>query len=140
MGMRGQNADMTRITPWLVRGLLAALGLVVLAVASVFVLQAYVGSDDFRIRAEHEAAAALGVDVRLGRVSVDLWPVPAVALVDAQVLTKPVLTLGRVEVRPALLALLRGRVELSTVLLYRAVLAQPGRSSRCAAASRSRRT
>lgn len=117
---------MTRITPWLVRGLLAALGLAVVLVAGVFAAQAYVGSDDFRSRAEKEAAAALGVDVRLGRVSVDLWPVPAVAVTDAQVLTKPVLTLGRVEVRPALLPLLQGRVELSTVLLYRAVLAQPG--------------
>ncbi|MES1265862.1 MAG: hypothetical protein ABUU24_09480, partial [Variovorax sp.] len=57
------------------------LGLAVLALAGVVLaLQYWVSTGDFRGRIEREASAALGVPVRLRSVSVDLWPLPAVAL------------------------------------------------------------
>lgn len=107
-------------------------GAVVLAVCVVFLvgvalaLQQWLRTDDFRGRVERQASAALGVPLKLGRLSVDLWPLPAVAADDVQLLTRPALTVGRVEARPAWVALVAGRLEIATLVMRHATLPQTG--------------
>lgn len=104
-------------------GVLAVLlGLLLLA---AWMLQGWLRSDDFRARAEREGSAALGVPLKLGRLSVDLWPLPAVAAEAVEVRTRPALTLGRVEVRPVWSGLLAGRLQIGTLIVREAVLPQP---------------
>lgn len=101
----------------------ALLGLVLLSLAGVVLaLQYWVGSGDFRGRAEREASAALGVPVRVRGVAVDLWPLPSVALDGVAIGSKPPLTLERVEARPVWAALLRGRLEIATLLVRQAMV------------------
>lgn len=118
-----QNAAMKQLGKWLVLSLLAAM---LLLGAGLFGLQHWVGTDDFRARVQVQAGDALGVPVQLGRIAVDLWPVPAVALLDAQVQTVPDLFAERVEVRLVLGGLLAGRLDLATLLVRRADLPQAG--------------
>ena len=118
-----QNPGMKRIFKWM---LLTALTLLLVLVAAVWALQRWIGTDDFRARAEHEASTALGVAVQLAHIDVALWPLPAVAVEGLQIQTRPALTLERVEVRPAWRGLLRGQLELSTVLVRGALLPQAG--------------
>jgi len=109
----------------LVRILFIALGLALLLGAGVVgALHFWTGSDGFRQRIEREAGAALGVPVRLARVTVAMWPLPAVALEGLEIQARPVLTLERVEARPAWSALVVGRLEVSTLLVRKAVLPQ----------------
>jgi len=114
---------MAKVFKWAVY---LALGLVALLAAVAFTLHRWVSTDDFRLRVEREASAALGVPVTLGRVAVDVWPLPAVALSGIAVQSKPPLTLERVEVRPLWQPLLQGRLAVSTLLVRRAVLPQQG--------------
>ena len=113
---------MKRLMKWL-----AATGLVlVLLVSAVAVsLQFWVGSADFRVRVSQQIAAAVGVPVQLGRVSVDIWPVPAVALDQVQFQSRPPLTLERIEARPAWAGLLQGRLEIATLVVRNAVVPEP---------------
>src|SRR5512145_536216 len=115
---------MTKLLKWMAFAL-AAVALVLVGV--VLALQYWLRTDDFRSRVEREAAAALGVPVKLGRLSVDLWPVPAVAVDEVQVQTRPApLTVARVEARPEWAPLLAGRLEVSTLIVRKAVLPQTG--------------
>ncbi|MCW5655538.1 hypothetical protein [Hydrogenophaga sp.] len=97
---------------------------VLLAVAGVATLYQWTGSDGFRQRVEHEAGAALGVPVRLARVSVAVWPLPAVVLEGLDVQADPPLTLARVVARPSWSALLVGRLQVDVLVLRQAVLPQ----------------
>lgn len=118
---RGHNGGMRRVAKWL----LAALAVPVLLFAAVAIaLQQWVGSGDFRARAEQQASAALGVPVAFGAVTVDVWPVPAVAVDRLQVGSKPAVTIERIEARPRWQALLRGRLEIATLVVRNAVLPQ----------------
>ena len=102
-------------------------GLAVVALAAVVVaLHYWVGSGDFRSRVEREASAALGLPVRLRAVSVDVWPLPSVALDGMSVGSQPPLTLERIEARPVWMALLRGRLEIATLVVRKAVV--PGQA------------
>lgn len=103
---------------------LAVFSLLLVGVAVA--LQQWLRTDDFRARVEREATAALGVPLKLGRLSVDLWPVPAVAADQVQLRTQPPLTVGRVEARPVWTALLAGKLEIATLLVRQAVLPQSG--------------
>ncbi|MDB5900561.1 MAG: hypothetical protein JWP41_4163 [Ramlibacter sp.] len=114
---------MAKVLKWLLFAL-AACALLLTAVA--IALQQWLRTDDFRGRVEREASAALGVPLRLGRLSVDLWPLPAVAADDVQLLTRPMLSVGRVEARPVWAALLQRRLEISTLVVRKAVLPQAG--------------
>ncbi len=101
------------------------LSLAVLAAAGVVVaLQYWVSSNDFRGRIEREASAALGAPVRVRGVAVDLWPLPSVALEGVAIGSRPPLTLERVEARPVWAALLRGRLEVATLVVRQAVVPQ----------------
>lgn len=116
---RGHNGGMRRVAKWLV----AALVLLVLLFAGVAVaLQQWVGSADFRGRAAQQASAALGVPVEFGALTVDVWPVPAVAVDRLQARTRPAITLERIEARPRWQALLQGRLEIATLVVRNAVV------------------
>lgn len=115
------------------------LGLAVLALAGVVLaLQYWVGTADFRGRIEREASAALGVPVKLRGVSVDLWPVPSVALDGMAIGSRPPLTLERVEARPVWAALLRGRLEVATLVVRQAVVPEQAVAAISAALLRKR--
>lgn len=115
---------MTKVLKWLA---VVVVGGVLLLVAVAMALQHWLRTDDFRDRVQRQASAALGVPVKLGRLSIDLWPLPAVAAEDVQVLTRPApLTVGRVEARPVYSALLGGRLQIATFVVRKAVLPQTG--------------
>jgi hypothetical protein len=100
---------------------LLALAMLVLA-GVVLALQYWVGSGDFRGRIERGASDALGVPVRLRAVSVDLWPLPSVALDGMAIGSAPPLTLERLEARPVWAGLLRGRLEIATLVVRQTVV------------------
>jgi uncharacterized protein involved in outer membrane biogenesis len=113
------NEAMKRLMKWL-----AATGLVlVLLLSAVAVsLQYWIGSADFRGRVSQQISAAVGVPVQLARISVDVWPLPAVALDQVQFQSRPPLTLERIEARPAWGGLLQGRLEIATLVVRNAVV------------------
>ena len=112
---------MAKVLKWLAV-LLAGCALVLVAV--VIALQHWLHSDDFRARVEREGSAALGVPLKLGHLSIDLWPLPAVAADDVVLQTRPLLSVGRVEARPVWAGLLAGRLEIATLVVRKAVLPQ----------------
>jgi len=110
---------MSRLLKWVG----AALLLVVLVLAAVAgALKYWLGSNDFRDRAAQQITAGLGLPVVLGSVSVDVWPLPAVALDKVQIKSQPPLLLERLEARPVWGSLLRGRLEIATLLVRNATL------------------
>lgn len=117
------TARLPRIAKWL---LAIAAGVLLLAVLALLVLQHWVGTDGFRQRVSQEASGALGVEVKVGRIALDWWPIPALAVNDVQMLTRPPLNAERLEVRPNWPALLAGRPALGTAIVRHAVVAQAG--------------
>ncbi len=116
-------ARLPRVVKWL---LAMAVALVVLVVAALLALQHWVGTEDFRQRVGREASAAVGFEVKVGRIGLDWWPIPALAVNDVQVLTRPPLSAERIEVRPGWPSLMAGRPALATAIVRRAVVAQAG--------------
>jgi hypothetical protein len=114
---------MAKVLKWLAF-LLA--GAVFLLAAVALALQHWLRTDDFRERVEREGSAALGVPLKLGRLSVDLWPLPAVAADNVSLQTRPALSVARLEARPVWAALLAGRLEIATLVVRKAVLPQNG--------------
>ncbi|MBI2746866.1 MAG: AsmA family protein [Burkholderiales bacterium] len=106
--------------PWALGALLLVLA------AALLVVQRWVSSDEFRLRVEQEATAVLGVPLKLERVGLTLWPLPGVALDGVELRTRQPLKVERIELRPAWLHLLIGRVAISTLVVRRAVLPQQG--------------
>ncbi len=114
---------MLKIFKWLA---VLALGLVLLFAALVFALHRWVSTDDFKQRVTAEATTALGVPVALGSISVDMWPVPAVAFNEIKLQTTPAMTVGRLEARPQWRPLLQGQLVVATLIVRQAVLPQAG--------------
>lgn len=104
--------------------------------AGLFVLQQWIGTDDFRSRVEVLAGSALGKEVTAANLVVDIWPVPAVAVNALQIKTRPAIRLERVEVRAVLSGLLAGRLELATLLVRRAEVSQAALDDLIASLSR----
>jgi uncharacterized protein involved in outer membrane biogenesis len=98
----------------------------VLLVGTALALHQWVNTDHFRQRVEREVTAALGVPLKLGALSVDVWPLPAVAVDKLRLQSQPVITLERVEARPSWLPLLSGRLEIATLIVRDAVVPQQG--------------
>ena len=121
---------MKRLVKWLVAILLA--GVLLLAAVAV-ALQYWVRSEDFRGRVSQQISAAVGIPVQLGHVSVDLWPLPAVALDQVRFDSRPPLTLERIEARPAWAALAQGRLQIATLVVRNAVVPEPAVSAIAAA-------
>ncbi len=112
---------MKRLAKWL----LALVMVPVLLLGGIaLALQYWVGSEDFRARVNSQASAALGVSVDVGRITVDVWPLPAVGLDNVQIRSQPPLTLAHVQARPAWAPLLQGRLEIATLLVRDAVVPQ----------------
>ena len=122
-GGHGHNPRMTKFIQW-VAILCAAFVLLLIGVA--LALQQWLRTDDFRARVEQQASAALGVPLRLGRLSIDLLPLPAVAADEVQLQTRPALSIGRIEARPVWSSLLQQRLEIATLIVRDAVLPQAG--------------
>lgn len=114
---------MVKFLKWLA---IALAGFLLLLAGVAIALQQWLRTDDFRARVEREATAALGVPLKLGKLSIDLWPLPAVAADDVQIQTRPALSVGRFEARPVWSGLLSGKLEISTLIVRKAVLPQAG--------------
>jgi len=114
---------MAKLFKWIA---IVAAGGVLLSIGVAIALQSWLRTDDFRARVEREATAALGVPLQLGRLSVDLWPLPAVAADQVRLATQPPLTIDRVEARPLWASLLAGRLDIATLVVRQAVLPQAG--------------
>lgn len=117
----GHNGRMAKLLKWVA---IVVAAFVLLLVAVAIGLQAWLRTDDFRSRVEREASAALGVPLKLGKLSIDLWPLPAVAVDEVEIHTRPLLTVGRVEARPGYAALASGKLEIATLIVRKAVLPQ----------------
>ncbi len=114
---------MPRFLKWLLASVAAVLlGLV----AALLGVQHWLGTADFRQRVSQEASQALGVPVSVGRVTLDWWPLPALALDEVQIETRPALSVQRIEVRPDWTRWSGGRPTLSTLVVRHAVLPQVG--------------
>jgi hypothetical protein len=112
---------MNRALKWL---LVAAGVLVVLFAAIAIALRSWVGSDDFRQRVAQQISSAAGVPVELGGLTVDVWPLPAVAVDRVIVKSNPPLSFERIEARPVWAALLRKKMEISTLYVRNAIVPQ----------------
>ena len=112
---------MARVIKWLV-GIVVAF--VVLLAAIAFTLHVWLGSEDFRNRVAQQVSQAVGVPVELGNLTVDVWPLPAVAAEQVQVRSRPPLTFGRIEARPVWTALLHRKLQISTLYVRSAVIPQ----------------
>jgi len=111
----------------LIKRLFWALLVLVLGMGlGLFALQRWVASDDFRTRVQAQAETTLGVPVVLGRLQVDAWPVPAVALEAVEVRTQPALTARRIGLRLQLSELLAGRLSVASLVVQGADLPQAG--------------
>jgi uncharacterized protein involved in outer membrane biogenesis len=100
-------------------------GIVVLLAAVAFALRQWIGTDDFRTRVSQQISAAAGVPVQLGHLTIDLWPLPAVAVDRVEVKSQPPLTLERIEARPVWAGLLQRRLEVATIVVRNAVIPEP---------------
>ena len=118
-----QNVRMNKALRWIGLTVLAAGGLVA---GTVWGLQVWLGSADFKARVEREAVAALGVGVTVGAIEVSVWPQPAVVVTGIEVQTQPALSLAYVGVRPELGQLLTGDWSVGSVLVRDANLPQHG--------------
>jgi len=111
---------------WGLRLLWTVLVAVLLLGTGLLALQYWVGSDDFRSRLQSQAESMLGVPVVLGRLHVDPWPVPAIAMDAVELRTGDPLTAQRMELRLRLDALLAGRLEVASLRVQGAGLPQTG--------------
>lgn len=93
-----------------------------LLAAALLALHRWIGSDDFRERLAAEASEALGAPVRAQRLSLTLWPLPAVAVDGLHIAARTPLTLRRIELRPQWGALLGGDLRVHTLVVREAVL------------------
>jgi len=109
-----------KVLLWVLVALLLVLATALLAA------HRWLSTDEFRQRVEQEAATVLGVPLKLERVGLSLWPLPGVALDGVALRTRQPLKVERIELRPAWLQLLIGRVAISTLVVRRAVLPQQG--------------
>lgn len=85
-------------------------------------LHRWIGSEDFRHRLGAAATEALGAPVRAERLSLAIWPLPAVAVDGLSIQARTPLSLRRVELRPRWGALLLGQVRVQTLVVREAVL------------------
>lgn len=127
---------MNRFVKWVAA---IVLGLAALLAAVALALQYWVGSEDFRVRVGQQISSALGVPVELGKVSVDVWPLPAVAFDQVQVKSRPPLTLERIEARPEWADLLHGRLAIATLVVRNAVVPEQAVAAIAAAFKRQAR-
>lgn len=118
-----QNVGMKRILKWLGSGLLV---LLLLLAVLAWALQRWLGTEDFRARAERGLSTELGVAVTLRQLDLAVWPLPGVAATGLRIQTRPALALEQLELRPAWSGLMAGRFELASLRVRDAQLPQAG--------------
>lgn len=79
----------------------ALLATVLLLAAAAGVLAWWLSGDGPRVQLQVLASDKLGVPVTVGKLSLDVWPLPAVALSDVALATASPLTALRIQLRPA---------------------------------------
>jgi AsmA protein len=105
------------------RALLVVGGVLLLIVVGVVALAATVDVDRFRPMVESRARAALGHEVRLGRLGLSLFPSPAIRIENPVIEKLPaegngaLITAGAMRIGVRLLPLLRGRFEARAIEL-----------------------
>ncbi len=108
---------MNRVFKWMLSALLA---LALMFAAAAGALAWWLSGDGPRSQLQSLASERLGVAVTVGKLSLDVWPLPSVAVNELVVATVPPLTAQRVELRPTwrkLLSLGGGVRELEISLL-----------------------
>jgi uncharacterized protein involved in outer membrane biogenesis len=118
----GDNGLMKSFVKWVV---IVLVTIVVLLAAVAFALRQWIGTDDFRTRVSQQISTAAGVPVQLGHITIDVWPLPAVAVDRVEVKSQPPLTLERIEARPIWAGLLQRRLEVATIVVRNAVIPEP---------------
>lgn len=73
------------------------LGILLVFLAVVVSLGWWLRGDGMRLRMAHEVSTALGVTVKVDRLDLVVYPLPALELTAVELQTRPPLTLGRVE-------------------------------------------
>ena len=91
----------------LLLSLLLALGLLV--GAALAALAWWLSGDGLRVQLQEAVVKRLGVPVVLEKISLDVWPLPALALQGLVIQTQPPLSAQRIEARPAWRRLLSER-------------------------------
>ena len=92
--------------------------LILLLGAALFALAWWVSGDGLRVQIQEALAKQLGVPVLLERISLDVWPLPSVALQGLVIQTQPRLSAQRVELRPAWGSLMRTPRQLEVISLH----------------------
>jgi hypothetical protein len=88
---------MKPVLRWMLKALLA---LAVLMAVGLGVLAWWLSGDGLRTQLEARASERLGVAVTVGRLSLDVWPLPNVVITDARLATTPPLTAQSIRLRP----------------------------------------
>jgi hypothetical protein len=105
-----------------------SLALLVLMALAVGAMAWWLSGDGPRMKAQDAASEALGVPVRIERVSLELKPLPALAVHGLRIQTKAALSVQKLSVRPAWAGLLHEprQLELLALHLENASLPQAG--------------
>lgn len=114
-----------RVKKLVFRLLLASLLMLALAVSA---LTWWLSGDGLRLKLQDAASAALGVPVRVDKLSFELRPWPSLAVHGLQIQTKPALSAHTLRLRPAWVGLMREprQLELVALQLETASLPQAG--------------
>lgn len=92
--------------------------LILLLIAALAALAWWVSGDGLRVQIQDAASKQLGVPVLLEKISLDVWPLPSVALQGLVIQTQPLLRAERIEARPAWSGLFREPRQLEVLSLH----------------------
>lgn len=94
------------------------LALALLLAAALAALAGWLSGDGLRLQVQAAASQQWGVPVELEKISLDVWPLPALALQGLAIQTQPRLFAQRLEARPAWGGLLREPRQLEVLSLH----------------------
>ncbi len=106
---------MTRVIKLLLSLVLALLFLLGAALAA---LAWWLSGDGLRLKLQEEASARLGVPVQLEKISLDVWPLPSLALQGLVIQTQSRMSAERIEARPAWSRLMSQPRQLEVLALH----------------------
>ena len=94
------------------------LALALLLGAALAALAWWISGDGLRVQLQETASERLGVPVQLEKISLNVWPLPALALQGVVIQTQPPLAAQRIEARPAWRSLLSTPRQLEVLALH----------------------
>jgi hypothetical protein len=106
---------MSRVIKLLLSVLLA---LALLLAAALAALAGWLSGDGLRLQVQAAASQQWGVPVELEKISLDVWPLPALAVQGLAIQTQPRLFAQRLEARPVWAGLLREPRQLEVLSLH----------------------